>query len=306
MILGASGRLGRALWACRPRTLEVTALTHAELDVTDIQSLELLVALAHPEVVINAAAWTDVSGAQIQEAAAHAVNAAAPGAMGRLFARLGIRIVHFSTDYVFSGEGRDAWDESCRPQPRASGVYGMTKFNGERLLEESGVFGSIVRVGWLHSGERDFVSAILSAAAEGRLLSVTRSQVGTPTSTEALARWTWNALPELTKPDRLGVVHYVEDGGWIPRADMAAYVLAVAEERAVRLDELELARRFRSARETMRTPESDDGFRPLNCRLSSLRKSEFPGTENWKLGVEKSVDNVFMDKMSLWITFCDG
>lgn len=198
MILGASGRLGRALWESRPQTLEVTALTHAELDVTDIRAVEAVIALARPDVVINAAAWTDVAGAQTNAAAARAVNAVAPGAMGRLFARTGVRIVHFSTDYVFSGEGSSPWNEASEAHPRQAGVYGVTKHEGERLLEESGVSGAIVRAGWLHSGERDFVNAILSAAAEGRALCVTASQIGTPTSTEALARWTWDALPELT------------------------------------------------------------------------------------------------------------
>ena len=173
MILGASGRLGRALWESRPQTLEVTALTHAELDVTDIRAVEAVIALARPDVVINAAAWTDVAGAQTNAAAARAVNAVAPGAMGRLFARTGVRIVHFSTDYVFSGEGSSPWNEASEAHPRQAGVYGVTKHEGERLLEESGVSGAIVRAGWLHSGERDFVNAILSAAAEGRALCVT-------------------------------------------------------------------------------------------------------------------------------------
>ena len=70
MILGASGRLGRALWESRPQTLEVTALTHAELDVTDIRAVEAVIALARPDVVINAAAWTDVAGAQAEAAPA--------------------------------------------------------------------------------------------------------------------------------------------------------------------------------------------------------------------------------------------
>ena len=155
MILGASGRLGRALWESRPQTLEVTALTHAELDVTDIRAVEAVIALARPDVVINAAAWTDVAGAQTNAAAARAVNAVAPGAMGRLFARTGVRIVHFSTDYVFSGEGSSPWNEASEAHPRQAGVYGVTKHEGERLLEESGVSGAIVRAGWLHSGERD-------------------------------------------------------------------------------------------------------------------------------------------------------
>ena len=127
MILGASGRLGRALWESRPQTLEVTALTHAELDVTDIRAVEAVIALARPDVVINAAAWTDVAGAQTNAAAARAVNAVAPGAMGRLFARTGVRIVHFSTDYVFSGEGSSPWNEASEAHPRQAGVYGVTK-----------------------------------------------------------------------------------------------------------------------------------------------------------------------------------
>lgn len=302
MILGASGRLGRALWESRPQTLEVTALTHAELDVTDIRAVEAVIALARPDVVINAAAWTDVAGAQTNAAAARAVNAVAPGAMGRLFARTGVRIVHFSTDYVFSGEGSSPWNEASEAHPRQAGVYGVTKHEGERLLEESGVSGAIVRAGWLHCGERDFVNAILSAAAEGRALCVTASQIGTPTSTEALARWTWDALPELTPVDRLTTVHYVEEGGWISRADMAVHALEAAEDRAIRLGEFKLAIRFRKAREGMRRTDADDGFRPLNCRLSSLKKDEFPRTERWMEGVDKSVDIVVEAKKSLWIT----
>ena len=76
------------------------------------------------------------------------VNAVAPGAMGRLFARTGVRIVHFSTDYVFSGEGSSPWNEASEAHPRQAGVYGVTKHEGERLLEESGVSGAIVRAGW--------------------------------------------------------------------------------------------------------------------------------------------------------------
>ena len=102
-----------------------------------------------------------------------------------------------------------------------------------------------MRAGWLHSGERDFVHAILSAAAEGRALCVTASQLGTTTTTEALARWTWDALPELTPVDRLTTVHYVEEGGWISRADMAVHALEAAEDRAIRLGEFKLATRFR-------------------------------------------------------------
>ena len=214
----------------------------------------------------------------------------------------GVRIVHFSTDYVFSGEGSSPWNEASEAHPRQAGVYGVTKHEGERLLEESGVSGAIVRAGWLHSGERDFVNAILSAAAEGRALYVTASQIGTPTSTEALARWTWDALPELTPVDRLTTVHYVEEGGWISRADMAVHALEAAEDRAIRLGEFKLAIRFRKAREGMRRTDADDGFRPLNCRLSSLKKDEFPRTERWMEGVDKSVDIVVEAKKSLWIT----
>ena len=341
MILGASGRLGRALWESRPQTLEVTALTHAELDVTDIRAVEAVIALARPDVVINAAAWTDVAGAQTNAAAARAVNAVAPGAMGRLFARTGVRIVHFSTDYVFSGEGSSPWNEASEAHPRQAGVYGVTKHEGERLLEESGVSGAIVRAGWLHSGERDFVNAILSAAAAGRGNSVTAAKNSTPTSNDVesvaldfldevlddiyapleghhqapdaetstaivnrlLDVCTINrALPELTPVDRLTTVHYVEEGGWISRADMAVHALEAAEDRAIRLGEFKLAIRFRKAREGMRRTDADDGFRPLNCRLSSLKKDEFPRTERWMEGVDKSVDIVVEAKKSLWIT----
>lgn len=298
LIFGGAGRLARALVQTCPTGVFATALSRQTLDLTDADAVRAAVRTFRPKAVINAAAWTDVSGAQTHPEEAYAVNAHAPGRLAEILREEGVELVHYSTDYVFSGNGSMPWSEENLPAPRAQGVYGLSKALGEEKVLASRVAGVVIRAGWLHSGERDFVAAILRAALAGRSLTVTRSQIGTPTHTSALAAWTWKLLLQFGTTVPMKVVHYVEEGGWISRAEFADYVLKRATEQCERLGQISRGRDLERIRTSMRVVDDDDGIRPLNCRLKTVHPY-LPSCSHWRLGVDKSVEIVINSELDV-------
>lgn len=187
LVTGAGGMLGRDLLAVlRSRDdLAVTAATRADLDITDPHAVRA--AVAGHDVVINAAAWTDVDGAETQEQAATAVNGHAVANLAGACAATGARMIHVSTDYVFRGDATDPYPEHAPTSP--VNAYGRSKLVGElamaRLLPEHGY---IVRTAWLYGAHGpNFVATMLRLAAERERLDVVNDQRGQPTWSYRLA-----------------------------------------------------------------------------------------------------------------------
>ena len=297
LLLGGQGRLARALLTTQPPGVLVQALSRAELDITNTRRFETFIQTFEPQVVINAAAWTDGGGAQQQREAVFDVNAVAPTRIAKVLSERQIPLVHYSTDYVFSGEGETPWYEDSEPNPKTNGVYGQSKLEGEKGLGESGVSGVVIRAGWLHSGERDFVAAILNAALAKKALTVTAAQVGTPTHTATLATWTWQFLPCFEKQHSISVVHYVESGEWVTRAEFARYLLYSAEKYCTNLQLTAMANTLHEARVGLTVTQDIDAIRPANCRLATRSPSRLALLPHWKRGVDKSVENVIKLKL---------
>jgi dTDP-4-dehydrorhamnose reductase len=181
LVTGAAGMLGRDLCAVLAAAgeTEVRAATRADLDVTDPAAVRDAVAGA--DVVLNAAAWTDVDGAETAEAAATAVNG---DAVATLAGVAGKRLIHFSTDYVFAGDATAPYAEDAPVAP--VNAYGRGKAAGELAVLAAG--GSVVRTAWLY-GEHgpNFVRTMLRLAAERETLDVVDDQQGPPTWSWALA-----------------------------------------------------------------------------------------------------------------------
>jgi len=203
LILGAGGMLGRAL---RTRLPEARALGRAECDVTDAGALERVV-VAGTSVVVNAAADTRVDAAE-SDAAHLAVNADAVGRLAERCAKVGARLVHVSTDYVFNGKGTHPYRESGLTEP--VNAYGRGKRRGEELALAAGGGALVVRTSWLFgAGGTNFVDTMLRAAEAGkRELSVVVDQTGRPTHTADLAE----AIATLTARGAEGVVHFANAG----------------------------------------------------------------------------------------------
>jgi dTDP-4-dehydrorhamnose reductase len=204
LITGAGGQLGAALREAFP---EADARTRAELDVT--RPIEQV---TDCYLVLHAAAWTDVDGAEADPVGAEAVNVAGT----RNVAALGAPVVYYSSDYVFDGTKREPYVESDEPRPL--GVYGRTKLEGEREVRE----GWIVRSSWLFGRTgTNFVRTMLRLGRERDEVSVVADQVGCPTYVGHLAE----ATRELLALAR-GVWHVAAEG----ECTWADFARAIFEE----------------------------------------------------------------------------
>jgi dTDP-4-dehydrorhamnose reductase len=187
LVTGAGGILGRALQAELPaRGFAVTALTRAELDITDIAATRNALGRYAPAIVVNCAAYTRVDDAEAHEDDAAAVNTQAAHALAELCAARGTRIVYPSTDYVFAGDRRRAYAPDDTPAP--VNAYGRTKLGGEvgtRAAHDH----LIIRTSWLYgSGGPNFVRSVSGRLKKGEPLQVVTDQTGRPTYARHLAR----------------------------------------------------------------------------------------------------------------------
>ena len=184
LIVGAGGMLGTDLRAALAGR-DVTALTRAELDVTDASAVAA--AVAGHDVVINAAAYTKVDDAESHEDAAYAVNATGAGNLAAAASAAGAKLVQISTDYVFDGSATSPYPEQTPVAPVSA--YGRTKAAGERLALENHADGTyIVRTAWLYGQHGpNFAKTMLALAAKLDTVSVVDDQVGQPTWTLDLA-----------------------------------------------------------------------------------------------------------------------
>ena len=203
LVLGADGMLGRAwMELCERRGLEARGAYFPELDLTKPETIERT--LSGPvRAVVNCAAYTDVDGAEENEALATEVNGAG---VGRLVARcdaLGVPLVHYSTDYVFDGEERDAPYPVDHPTDPIN-AYGRSKLVGEEHVRGSGGPHLLIRTSWLYAPwGKNFVGTIARLAKERDSLRVVNDQRGRPSSAEQLAK---TSLALLESGER-GVFH---------------------------------------------------------------------------------------------------
>ena len=196
LLTGKNGQVGRELQPLLARLGSVTAVGHQELDLAKPDDIRQVIREIRPRIIVNAAAYTAVDRAESDEAAAHAVNATAPGIMAEEAKRFGALIVHYSTDYVFDGSKRTPYVEEDSPSPQ--NVYGRTKLAGERAVQQSGASHLIFRTAWVYAREgRNFMLTILHLATQKEELSVVNDQFGSPTWSHEIAAATASILSDL-------------------------------------------------------------------------------------------------------------
>lgn len=207
VVTGGLGQLGRAMGLLLGGTGPgVTITTREQVDLAFPQTIRALAGRGF-RTYINCAAWTDVDGAEKDEAGATAVNGEAVGILAEQCRREGALLVTYSTDYVFDGTATTPYRTD---HPRSPiGAYGRSKAVGEELLERSGCEYLLIRTSWVYAPEgKNFVRTILGAARKNPRLRVVDDQRGRPTSAENLARVTLRLLEKGAR----GTFH-VTDGG---------------------------------------------------------------------------------------------
>jgi dTDP-4-dehydrorhamnose reductase len=214
LVVGAGGQLGTDLTAVLGQSAR--GLTRAELDVTDGAAVrdaigDWLVAtrdLPGRPYVFNAAAWTNVDGAETDEEAAYAVNATAPAYLAIAAESAGARLVHVSTDYVFAGDARAPYDTTAPTAPKSA--YGRTKLAGEQAVLAASPSAYVVRTAWVYGATGgNFVKTIARLAKQRDTISVVDDQRGSPTWSYDLATGLV-ALARQTPPP--GVYHCTNSG----------------------------------------------------------------------------------------------
>ena len=211
LITGGQGQLGLALQTeLINQGIDHVATDSLQLDITKPLRVNQLVESLKPEVIINAAAWTDVDGAETNEVAAYQVNAVGPQNLALAAKKVGARLVQVSTDYVFSGENNAPWGESDYHNPTS--VYGSTKSEGEKLvLKDLPNATYIVRTAWLYSvDKKNFAKTMTKLALNGDgEVRVVNDQVGQPTLASDLAKQIVK-LVQSTSP--VGIYHGTNSG----------------------------------------------------------------------------------------------
>lgn len=190
-----------------PVGVTLDAPTRAALDVTSHDMLAYAIAESGADWIVNCAGYTAVDDAERHVDEARVLNADVPAWIGRAAKLAGARVLHVSTDYVFSGENTTPWREADLCEPRT--VYGRTKLDGEQRLTASGADALIVRTAWLYGKSgRSFPRTMWERALAGQASRVVNDQHGAPTFADDLASWCWGLIAQQAH----GVVHASNTG----------------------------------------------------------------------------------------------
>lgn len=313
LILGGAGRLGRelheTLLAMGARS--VVAASRAEADAADpdaVLALSERFPEGRPDWVVCAAAWSDVSRAEVDRAGARRGNVLAPRGAALAAASWGAALLHYSSDYVFSGGGRRFLHSDQRPKPQ--GAYGRTKLEGEReaarIMRRTRSRSLIVRAGWLYSEKtgEGFPRKVLERALSGRPIVMRTNQYGKPTSYEALAGWSaammLGGCEKMLTAGEPHILHFAPQGKPISRYVLAGRILSRAAHFCARKGfcQEEIFRKALCGMKGLRTHQKSQ---PQNCILACEQLAFCAATHcfSWEDAVDNSVDNFLLPRFAI-------
>lgn len=211
LITGSNGQLGSSLRRVLDKDPEIEAVytDYDTLDITNREAVDRFLGDNRFDLIVNCAAYTAVDKAETEEIPAAALNTGAVGNIAEAAVKTGTRVLHISTDYVFSGQGFRPYEENDEPYPQC--IYGRTKLEGEALLTSFCPNAMIIRTAWLYSEfGKNFVKTMLQLAETRPEINVVADQIGTPTYAGDLA----DAIYSIIRHDKWipGIYHFTDTG----------------------------------------------------------------------------------------------
>ena len=286
LVLGAGGQVANALNAVIED--DVVLLGRGQLDLTDLGKVRGVVANMQPASIINAAAYTDVDGAEVAEGEAYAINATLPQALAEIALEMDIPLVHFSTDYVFDGLKNSAYDENDEPNPL--NIYGKSKLAGDETIMQSGCKYLIFRTSSVYDAYSDnFFCKMLELGKKHKSLSVVSDQIHSPTYAPHLANAVMQAVDLAMDTEQSGDefpsgLYNLAGTGYASWFEFAEAIFAVAKEQGyeLRIEEVEPI----SAKDYNAVAK-----RPADSRLDCTKvKSEFGvHLPSWQEGLGNAI-----------------
>ncbi len=227
LLLGKNGQLGWELQRTLAPLGPLTAIDYAELDLQDLHALRRTLSELRPELIVNAAAYTNVDKAESEAEKAHAINATVPGILAEEAAKLKAALIHYSTDYVFDGTKGSTYTEVDEPNPLSA--YGKSKLAGEQAIQAvSGVF-LILRTAWVYSLRGDsFVNKVRQWSRKHETLRIVDDQISNPTWARMLAEVTAQVVARGDDylREQSGLYH-LAGGGYASRFEWAQEILSL-------------------------------------------------------------------------------
>jgi len=282
LLTGKDGQVGFALHKKLMSLGEVIATSRHELDLENSDAIRSFIEKIKPDMIINAAAYTEVDNAESENLLAHQINAIAPQVLAEKASELNIPIIHFSTDYVFDGLKNDPYLETDQTNPQS--IYGQTKWEGEEAVRRHKKH-IILRASWVFSYYgQNFCKTVLKLIQEKSSLNIVSDQQGTPTSADTIADVTYKIIKTILKKpnfEDFGTYHVALEG----KTNWYQYACFINDE-AVRL-----GLKTTMTSQDIKSISSDEcptlARRPMNSRLNTtkIKKTFMLKLPDWKVEV---------------------
>ncbi len=276
LVTGVKGQLGHdVMEELAKRGYEGIGVDVEEMDITDPEKVEQVITESNVDAVVHCAAWTAVDAAEEKEELCRKINAGGTENIAKVCEKLDIKMMYFSTDYVFNGNGTRPWEPDDPYEPLD--VYGKTKAEGEEAVIAHVKKYFILRIAWVFGiNGHNFVKTMLNLAKTHEKLTVINDQIGTPTYTYDLAR----LVVDMILTDKYGKYHVTNEGGYISWYD---FTRAIFEEAGIT--------------NVTVTPVTSEEYgaaakRPYNSRMdrSKLVKEGFTPLPDWRDALKRYIE----------------
>jgi dTDP-4-dehydrorhamnose reductase len=310
VILGAGGRLGAALMREYREKYDIAGFDHAELDLTSLGDARRKLGAMNFDVLINAAAFTNVDACETERDRAFLINAEAPGILAEICNEKDARLIHFSTDYVFDGEKRAPYTEEDRGNPISA--YGESKLAGEKNVLAAGDGHLVVRVSWVFGPDRpSFIDAIIKRAQQDEKIDAISDKFSTPTYTHDIAEMLARVLDDwslrASAPDGLGagrlhgILHFA-NAGKCTWQEYAQWALDCCRDAGISLRGRTVGARKLSEMTSLRQGSGGQApwvaRRPVYSVLSTAKYTELTGApaRTWREAVADYITHFYSKK----------